>query len=141
MQVQESGVILDEEQLLFLAGDDGNTFDADVDDKPVQDLALKKPNIFQAEDCDAFDSDVDDEPNAPTIFMAKFSTTGTSPQSSGSPRSTIISEVVQIILWYLDSGCSKHMTEDRSRLRNFVKKFIGTVRFGNDQFRSICFRS
>nr|GEX30054.1 retrovirus-related Pol polyprotein from transposon TNT 1-94 [Tanacetum cinerariifolium] len=46
-------------------------------------------------------------------------------------------EVVQIILWYLDSGCSKHMTGDRSRLMNFVKKFIGTVRFGNDHFRAI----
>ncbi|GJS31831.1 retrovirus-related pol polyprotein from transposon TNT 1-94 [Tanacetum coccineum] len=45
--------------------------------------------------------------------------------------------VVQIILWYLDSGCSKHMTGDRSRLRNFVKKFIRTVRFGNDHFGAI----
>nr|GEU79333.1 retrovirus-related Pol polyprotein from transposon TNT 1-94 [Tanacetum cinerariifolium] len=44
------------------------------------------------------------------------------------------STVIQIVLWYLDSGCSKHMTGDRSRLRNFVKKFIGTVRFGNDHF-------
>nr|GEW86368.1 hypothetical protein [Tanacetum cinerariifolium] len=33
--------------------------------------------------------------------------------------------VVQIVLWYLDSGCSKHMTEDRSQLTNFVNKFIG----------------
>ncbi|GJR91959.1 retrovirus-related pol polyprotein from transposon TNT 1-94 [Tanacetum coccineum] len=45
--------------------------------------------------------------------------------------------VVQIVLWYLDSGCSKHMTGDRSRLRNFVKKFIGTVRFGNNHFGAI----
>nr|GEZ80567.1 integrase, catalytic region, zinc finger, CCHC-type, peptidase aspartic, catalytic [Tanacetum cinerariifolium] len=45
--------------------------------------------------------------------------------------------VVQIVLWYLDSGCPKHMTEDRSRLLNFVKKFIGTVRFGNDHFCAI----
>nr|GEX95575.1 retrovirus-related Pol polyprotein from transposon TNT 1-94 [Tanacetum cinerariifolium] len=45
--------------------------------------------------------------------------------------------VVQIILWYLDSGCSKHMTGDRSRLRNFIKKFIGTVRFRNDHFGAI----
>ncbi|GJW62272.1 retrovirus-related pol polyprotein from transposon TNT 1-94 [Tanacetum coccineum] len=29
------------------------------------------------------------------------------------------------------------MTGDRSRLRNFVKKFIGTVRFGNDHFGAI----
>ncbi|GKE39040.1 retrovirus-related pol polyprotein from transposon TNT 1-94 [Tanacetum coccineum] len=46
-------------------------------------------------------------------------------------------QVVQIVLWYLDSGCSKHMTGDRSRLMNFVKKFIGTVRFGNDHFGAI----
>nr|GFA54948.1 hypothetical protein [Tanacetum cinerariifolium] len=45
--------------------------------------------------------------------------------------------VVQIILWYLDSGCSKHITGDRSRLMNFVKKFIGTVRFRNDHFGAI----
>nr|GEY19814.1 integrase, catalytic region, zinc finger, CCHC-type, peptidase aspartic, catalytic [Tanacetum cinerariifolium] len=32
---------------------------------------------------------------------------------------------------------SKHMTGDRSRLKNFVKKFIGTVRFGNDHFGAI----
>nr|GEU41618.1 retrovirus-related Pol polyprotein from transposon TNT 1-94 [Tanacetum cinerariifolium] len=32
---------------------------------------------------------------------------------------------------------SKHMTGDRSRLMNFVKKFIGIVRFGNDHFGDI----
>ena len=29
------------------------------------------------------------------------------------------------------------MTGDRSRLKNFVKKFIGTVRFGNDHVGEI----
>nr|GEY99450.1 retrovirus-related Pol polyprotein from transposon TNT 1-94 [Tanacetum cinerariifolium] len=33
--------------------------------------------------------------------------------------------------------CSRHMTGDRSKLINFVEKFIGTVRFGNDQFAVI----
>nr|GFB74862.1 integrase, catalytic region, zinc finger, CCHC-type, peptidase aspartic, catalytic [Tanacetum cinerariifolium] len=46
-------------------------------------------------------------------------------------------QVVQIVLWYLDSGCSKHMTGDRSRLLNFMKKFIGTVRFENNHFGAI----
>ncbi|GJU10156.1 retrovirus-related pol polyprotein from transposon TNT 1-94 [Tanacetum coccineum] len=46
-------------------------------------------------------------------------------------------QVIQIVLWYLDSGCSKHMTGDCSQLRNFMKKFIGTVRFGNDHFGAI----
>nr|GEV12941.1 putative ribonuclease H-like domain-containing protein [Tanacetum cinerariifolium] len=41
-------------------------------------------------------------------------------------------EVVQIVLWYLDSGCSKHMTGDCSQLINFVQKFLGTVKFEND---------
>ncbi|GJU57058.1 retrovirus-related pol polyprotein from transposon TNT 1-94 [Tanacetum coccineum] len=45
--------------------------------------------------------------------------------------------VVHIVLSYLDSGCSKHMTGNRSQLRNFVKKFIGVVRFGNDHFGAI----
>ncbi|GKA08350.1 retrovirus-related pol polyprotein from transposon TNT 1-94 [Tanacetum coccineum] len=46
-------------------------------------------------------------------------------------------QVIQIVLWYLDSGCSKHMTGVCSRLKNFMKKFIGTVRFGNDHFGAI----
>ncbi|GKC17862.1 retrovirus-related pol polyprotein from transposon TNT 1-94, partial [Tanacetum coccineum] len=45
--------------------------------------------------------------------------------------------VVQIVLWYLDLGCSKHMTGNRSQLINFVSKFLGTVRFGNDQIAKI----
>nr|GFB99780.1 hypothetical protein [Tanacetum cinerariifolium] len=45
--------------------------------------------------------------------------------------------VVQIVLWYLDSGCSKHMTEDRSQLTNFIDKFLGTVKFGNDHVAKI----
>nr|GEW03845.1 uncharacterized mitochondrial protein AtMg00810-like [Tanacetum cinerariifolium] len=46
-------------------------------------------------------------------------------------------QVVQIVLWIVDSGCSKHMTGDRSLLKNFIEKFIGTVRFGNDHFAAI----
>nr|GEV76449.1 Gag-Pol polyprotein [Tanacetum cinerariifolium] len=45
--------------------------------------------------------------------------------------------VVQIVLWYLDSGCSKHMTGDRSQLTNFVDKFLGTVKFDNDHMAKI----
>ncbi|GJY28184.1 retrovirus-related pol polyprotein from transposon TNT 1-94, partial [Tanacetum coccineum] len=42
--------------------------------------------------------------------------------------------VVQIVLWIVDSDCSKHMTGDRSLLKNFIEKFMDTVRFGNDNF-------
>nr|GEX29790.1 retrovirus-related Pol polyprotein from transposon TNT 1-94 [Tanacetum cinerariifolium] len=47
------------------------------------------------------------------------------------------SKVVQIVLWYLDSGCSKHMTGDRSQLTNFVSKFLGTIKFRNDHVAMI----
>ncbi|GJR43131.1 retrovirus-related pol polyprotein from transposon TNT 1-94 [Tanacetum coccineum] len=48
-----------------------------------------------------------------------------------------VNDVVQIVLWYLDSGCSKHTTGNRSQLINFVSKFLGTVRFGNDHVAKI----
>nr|GEV75752.1 retrovirus-related Pol polyprotein from transposon TNT 1-94 [Tanacetum cinerariifolium] len=35
------------------------------------------------------------------------------------------------------SGCSKHMTENLKLLINFVWKFLGTVRFGNDHVAAI----
>ncbi|GJX36037.1 retrovirus-related pol polyprotein from transposon TNT 1-94 [Tanacetum coccineum] len=74
MQAQENGAVLDEEELLFLAGEQGNNFDADADNQPVQDLDLNEDNIFQADECDDFDSDVDDEPTAQTIFIANYVT-------------------------------------------------------------------
>ncbi|GJY69788.1 retrovirus-related pol polyprotein from transposon TNT 1-94 [Tanacetum coccineum] len=46
-------------------------------------------------------------------------------------------KVAQIVLWYLDFGCSKHMTRDCSQLTNFVHKFLGTVKFDNDQIEKI----
>nr|GEX94530.1 hypothetical protein [Tanacetum cinerariifolium] len=46
-------------------------------------------------------------------------------------------KVVQIVLWYLDFGCSKHITGNRSQLMNVVCKFLGTVRFENDQIARI----
>ncbi|GJR97392.1 retrovirus-related pol polyprotein from transposon TNT 1-94 [Tanacetum coccineum] len=55
MQAQENGAVLDEEELLFLAGE-------------------------QADECDAFDLDVDDEPMAQYIFMANLSLAGVTNQ-------------------------------------------------------------
>nr|GEU41590.1 hypothetical protein [Tanacetum cinerariifolium] len=43
-------------------------------------------------------------------------------------------QIVQICLWIIDSGCSKHMAVNRALLTNFVEKFLGTVRFGNNDF-------
>ncbi|GJY35069.1 retrovirus-related pol polyprotein from transposon TNT 1-94 [Tanacetum coccineum] len=93
MQAQENGVVLDEEELLFLAGEQPNTFDADVDNQSVRDLARNEDNIFQADECDAFDSDVDDEPTAQSIFMANLSSAGPTNLQASSSDASILSEV------------------------------------------------
>nr|GFC07351.1 integrase, catalytic region, zinc finger, CCHC-type, peptidase aspartic, catalytic [Tanacetum cinerariifolium] len=45
--------------------------------------------------------------------------------------------IVQIYLWIIDSGCSKHMTGNRALLTNFMEKFLGMVCFGNNDFAVI----
>nr|GEU73599.1 hypothetical protein [Tanacetum cinerariifolium] len=45
--------------------------------------------------------------------------------------------VIQICLWCVDSGCSKHMTGNLKLLINFVWKFLGTVRYRNDHVVAI----
>ncbi|GJS97811.1 retrovirus-related pol polyprotein from transposon TNT 1-94 [Tanacetum coccineum] len=45
--------------------------------------------------------------------------------------------IVQLILFIVDSGCTKHMMGNLKLLCNFVEKFLGTVHFGNDQFAPI----
>nr|GEV88189.1 hypothetical protein [Tanacetum cinerariifolium] len=42
-----------------------------------------------------------------------------------------------IVLFIIDSGCSKHMTGNLKLLTNFVDKFLGTMKFGNDQISPI----
>jgi hypothetical protein len=46
-------------------------------------------------------------------------------------------QVVQIVLWIVDSECTRHMTGNLKLLHNFVSKFIGTIRFGNDHYALI----
>nr|GFA81718.1 hypothetical protein [Tanacetum cinerariifolium] len=45
--------------------------------------------------------------------------------------------LVEIVLFIVDSGCSKHMTGNLKLLINFVEKFLGTVKFRNDQIAPI----
>nr|GEZ89195.1 hypothetical protein [Tanacetum cinerariifolium] len=55
MQAQENRVALDEEQLPFIAGRQDNIVDEDVDEQPVNDLALNVDNVFQADDYHVYD--------------------------------------------------------------------------------------
>ncbi|GKC64354.1 retrovirus-related pol polyprotein from transposon TNT 1-94 [Tanacetum coccineum] len=72
MQAQENGAVLDEEQSLFLAGEQIINFDEDVDNSPENDLALNVDHVFEADECDAFDSDVDEGPTTQTMFMTNL---------------------------------------------------------------------
>nr|GEZ27876.1 hypothetical protein [Tanacetum cinerariifolium] len=45
--------------------------------------------------------------------------------------------VIKIVLFIVDSGCSKHMTGSLKLLINFVEKVLGTVKFKNDQIAPI----
>ncbi|GJS97215.1 hypothetical protein Tco_0804183 [Tanacetum coccineum] len=84
MHAHKNGAVLDEEQLLYLAGEQVTNFDDDVDD-----LALNVDHVFEADQCDAFDSDVDEGPTTQTMFMANL----TSEEVGASYDSTIPSEV------------------------------------------------
>nr|GEV36104.1 retrovirus-related Pol polyprotein from transposon TNT 1-94 [Tanacetum cinerariifolium] len=53
------------------------------------------------------------------------------------PVAKWIPRVVQLCLWIINSGCSKHMMGNRALLTNFVEKFLGTVHFGNNDFAMI----
>nr|GFA30412.1 retrovirus-related Pol polyprotein from transposon TNT 1-94 [Tanacetum cinerariifolium] len=45
----------------------------------------------------------------------------------------ILLQLVEIALFIVDSGCSKHMTGNLKLLINIVVKFLGMVKFRNDQ--------
>nr|GFA89202.1 integrase, catalytic region, zinc finger, CCHC-type, peptidase aspartic, catalytic [Tanacetum cinerariifolium] len=49
----------------------------------------------------------------------------------------ILLQLVEIVLFIVDFGCSKHMTGNLKLLINFVEKFLGTVKFGYDQIAPI----
>ncbi|GJU49527.1 retrovirus-related pol polyprotein from transposon TNT 1-94 [Tanacetum coccineum] len=46
-------------------------------------------------------------------------------KSSLNKRNFVSEHVVQLVLWYLDSGYSKYITGNRSQLINFVNKILG----------------
>nr|GEX71495.1 ribonuclease H-like domain-containing protein [Tanacetum cinerariifolium] len=57
-------------------------------------------------------------------------------ESNQKPRNftrKLYEHLVEIILFIVDSGYSKHMTGNLKLLINFVEKFLGTVKFRNDQ--------
>nr|GEX17515.1 retrovirus-related Pol polyprotein from transposon TNT 1-94 [Tanacetum cinerariifolium] len=54
-----------------------------------------------------------------------------------SEKENVNPNLVEIVLCIVDSGCLKHMTGNVKLLINFVEKFLGTVKFGNEQIAPI----
>nr|GEY61363.1 integrase, catalytic region, zinc finger, CCHC-type, peptidase aspartic, catalytic [Tanacetum cinerariifolium] len=99
---------------------------------------------LQAEEYDLMATSVDldeiKEVNANCILMANLeqaSSLGTQTDSTPVYDTDGSAEVIQICLWCVDSGCSKHITGNLKLLINFVWKFMGIVRFGNDHVAAI----
>ncbi|GJT92174.1 retrovirus-related pol polyprotein from transposon TNT 1-94 [Tanacetum coccineum] len=112
VEAQGSGKVLNKEELEFLA-------DPRVAEGPNTQTVITHNAAYQADDLDAYDFDCDEFSIAKAVLMANLS----------SYESDVLSEVVQIVcgIW----------TPDRSQLTNFVHKFLGIVKFDNDQIAKI----
>ncbi|GJW81780.1 retrovirus-related pol polyprotein from transposon TNT 1-94 [Tanacetum coccineum] len=69
--------------------------------------------------------------------VAKSSKKTVATDSTIKKSRNITRKLVEIILFIVDYGCSKHMTGNLKLLTNFKEKFLGTVKFGNDQIAPI----
>nr|GFB99445.1 integrase, catalytic region, zinc finger, CCHC-type, peptidase aspartic, catalytic [Tanacetum cinerariifolium] len=72
-----------------------------------------------------------------SVFIAQIEKVLSDSEASSSSVDEKIYEIVQICLWIIDSRRSKHMTGNRTLLMNFVEKFHGTVRFGDNDLAVI----
>nr|GEY80711.1 integrase, catalytic region, zinc finger, CCHC-type, peptidase aspartic, catalytic [Tanacetum cinerariifolium] len=67
----------------------------------------------------------------------KFSKNKTSVTACNDSLNAKTLNLVENVLFIVDSGCSKHMTGNLKLLINFVEKFLGTIKFRNDQIAPI----
>nr|GFB84544.1 hypothetical protein [Tanacetum cinerariifolium] len=88
VQAQANKQVLQEEDLDFLA-------DPGTAESSTNQTVVTTNVVYQADDLDAYDLDCNELNSAKVALMANLSHYG----------SDNLAEVVQIILWYLDSGC------------------------------------
>nr|GEY32189.1 hypothetical protein [Tanacetum cinerariifolium] len=71
------------------------------------------------------------------VKLGKNKTSVTACNDSLNAKTLNVNSLVEIVLFIVDSGCSKHMTGNFKLLINFVEKFLGTIKFRNDQIAPI----
>ncbi|GJY27903.1 hypothetical protein Tco_0403670 [Tanacetum coccineum] len=91
VQAQESGQVLDEEQLAFLA------YPGVADDQASQ-TTIKHNAIFLIDDLDAYDSDCDDVSSAKAVLMANGSNNEITIDSNIIPYSQYLQETQNVIV-------------------------------------------
>ncbi|GJT33301.1 hypothetical protein Tco_0923720 [Tanacetum coccineum] len=120
------------------------TSDANKNDTLNSNVSKSKINVLNAKTVNVVHdgSNLGKRPLFTSIVAAKCSKLGTTLVVAKSRFSVATplkatNKVFQTVLWIVDSGCLKHMTRNLKLLRNFVEKFMSTVRFGNDNFAAI----
>nr|GEX85745.1 integrase, catalytic region, zinc finger, CCHC-type, peptidase aspartic, catalytic [Tanacetum cinerariifolium] len=104
----------------------------DLEDEVMSLLEKEKANLKTIESLKSKDLDTISSVRRPKQSSVIWKKKGSSNTSNAD-----LSYIVQIYLWIIDLGCSKHMTGNRALLTNFVEMFFGTVRFGNNDFAVI----
>ncbi|GKB72583.1 integrase, catalytic region, zinc finger, CCHC-type containing protein, partial [Tanacetum coccineum] len=124
VQAQAGGQALTEEEIAFLA-------DPGLPDIQTSQTVITHNAAYQADDLDAYDSDCDEINSAKIALMANLSRNG----------SDALTEVVQIVLWYLDSV--KFGNDQVAKIMGFGDYQIGNVtisrvKFEKDHLCSAC---
>nr|GEV90058.1 uncharacterized mitochondrial protein AtMg00810-like [Tanacetum cinerariifolium] len=87
---------------------------------------------------DTDDESEDQELEAHYMYMAQLQEVSPDVADSGPIFNTEpVQKLIEIVLFIVETGCSKHMTGNLKLLINFVESFLGTVKFGNDQIAPI----
>nr|GEV52119.1 retrovirus-related Pol polyprotein from transposon TNT 1-94 [Tanacetum cinerariifolium] len=105
-------------------------------------LDLKENDLLteQADWRDDTDDDEleDQELEAYYMYMAQLQEVSPDAANSGPIfDDEPLQKLIEIVLFIVDSGCSKQMMRNIKLLINFVEKFLGTVKFRNDQIAPI----
>ncbi|GJR04479.1 retrovirus-related pol polyprotein from transposon TNT 1-94 [Tanacetum coccineum] len=95
-----------------------------------------KPQVWKPKNVGSKERLASPKPSKPRMRL-RWSPTGRIFDLCGKLIRSSDSEFIQICLWCINSGSSKHMTGNLKLLINFVWKFLGTVRFGNDHVAAI----
>nr|GEV34071.1 retrovirus-related Pol polyprotein from transposon TNT 1-94 [Tanacetum cinerariifolium] len=113
---------------------------AGYDNQRIGNVAGARETVEQADWRDDTDDKFEDqELEAYYMYMVQIQKVTPNAADDYGPIFDIepLQKLVEIILFIVDYRCSKHMMGNLKLLINFVEKFLGTVKFGNDQIAPI----